>query len=193
MKRLLASFVLCTVALASTGLPYQSVEALGRADALKLRVEARAAVRVTPPVTTPPAPTPDPTPESEPTPPESVPEPEPTPPTTTPDPQPASGGLVSFNLDDGWDSGYEKGLPIFDAAGIKTTYYISTSYLQFPGFITPNQLRDIQSRGHEIGSHARNHDDLSTLSEAQMKDDINGGKQDLISLGFDAPTFAFPY
>ena len=101
--------------------------------------------------------------------------------------------MVSFNLDDGWDSGYDKGLPIFDAAGIKTTYYMSTAYLQFPGFVTVEQLQDIRARGHEIASHARNHDDLSTLSEAQVREEIIGGKQDLADLGFETTTFAYPF
>lgn len=200
-QRLFALFVLCTVSLAGTGLPYQYATALSRTDALGLRVSVRPAVRVAPPVTTPPAPTPtpEPTPTPDPTPiPEPTPEPEPTPdptpePDPVPDPQPAARGMISFDIDDGWDSGYEKGLPIFDAADIKVTYYVSTMYLQFPGFVTPDQLQNVSARGHEIGSHARNHDDLSGLPEAQMKSDINGGKQDLADLGFTPSMFAYPY
>lgn len=195
MKRLFTSLLLCAITLISTGLPYQQALALSRTDVLKLRTEIRASIRVAPPVATPPAPTPDPTPTPDPAPtpePEPTPEPDPTP-IPEPDPQPVAGGMVSFNLDDGWDSGYEKGFPIFDAAGIKTTYYVSTGYLQFPGFVTAEQLQDIRARGHEIASQARNHDDLSTLSEAEVREEIIGGKQDLADLGFETTTFAYPF
>ena len=101
--------------------------------------------------------------------------------------------MVSFNFDDGWDSGYEKGLPLFDTAGLKTTYYITTDHLQYPGFVTPEQLLDAKARGHEIGNHTRSHADLTTLSEAQAREEIEGAKQDLLALGIETTTYAHPY
>ena len=35
-------------------------------------------------------------------------------------------GLVSINFDDGYQSMYDNGLPILDAAGLKSTQYIIT-------------------------------------------------------------------
>lgn len=185
MKRFLASLALFSVTLVSTGLPYQSARALDRTDSVQLRADVRAAVRTTPA----PAPTPEPTP---------VPVPEPTPePTPTPEPgsqpAPTNEARISFNWDDGWRSGYDKGIPIFDAAGIKTTYYVTSQYLAYDGFVKPDEVMALKESGHEIGSHTRNHFDLTTLSETAMKEEVFGGKQDLVEINHTPTTFAYPY
>lgn len=209
MKRILASSALVSLLVLSTGLPYQPALALSRADALNLRAEIRLAVRPMPTLPTPepePQPAPTPTPEPEPTP-EPTPEPEPTPaptpepqpepePAPTPEPTPTttpSGALISFTLDDGWDSGYENGLPVFDAAGVKTSYYITTEHLEFPGFVTPEQLLDVQERGHEIGNHTRTHADLTQLSPEEARAEIETAKSDLAALGIAPTTYAHPF
>ncbi len=51
----------------------------------------------------------------------------------------------------------------------------------------------LKERGHEIGSHTRNHYDLTTLSETEMKEEIIGGKRDLVELNHAPTTFAYPY
>jgi len=192
MKRLIASFALLSLTLVSTGLPYQTALALDRAGAMQLRTELNASLRLRAPAPAPtptPTPTPEPTPAPEPTPvPEPIPEPQP-----TPEPIPASGALISFDWDDGWRSGYDKGLPIFDAAGIKTTYYVTTEWLQYEGFIKPDELATVAARGHEIGAHSRSHADLTTLSQAEAQQEIEGSKQDLIDMGYSPDVFAYPY
>lgn len=101
--------------------------------------------------------------------------------------------MISFNLDDGWDSGYQKALPIFDAAGIDTTMCITSNHLEYEGFVTPAELADATSRGHEVCGHAREHNDLTLLSEADMEAEIHGGKADLAARGFESTTFAYPF
>jgi|GEM_PF-2355597 len=141
-----------------------------------------------------PTPEPEPTPTPEPTPePEPMPEPEPTPvpeptPTTTP-----SGALISFTFDDGWDSAFENGLSIFDAENIDVTYYMTTDHLQFPGFVTPEQLLDVKARGHEIGNHTRSHADLTLVSNEQAHQEIEGAKADLQALGIETTTYAHSF
>ena len=101
--------------------------------------------------------------------------------------------MVSFNLDDGWDSGYENGLPIFDAAGVKTTYYMTTDHLDYSDFITPEQLATVKASGHEIGNHTRSHADLTLITEAQAQEEVVGAKEALEALGIETSTFAYPY
>lgn len=213
MKRFNALIVLASLVLVSTGLPYQTAHAdreaarAAREAAVQMRVELRNSLRGPAPTPTPeptptPTPTPEPQPQPEPTPtptPEPAPQPEPDPtptPEPQPAPQPASGALISFDFDDGWISGYEKGLPIFDAAGIKTTYYVTTEYLGdggYEAFIKPNNLADIAARGHEIGAHTRSHPDLTILDSQRVQDEVIGGKQDLANLGHETKVFAYPY
>ena len=101
--------------------------------------------------------------------------------------------MISFNLDDGWDSGYANGLPIFDTAAVKTTYYITTNHLAYPDFITPQELQSVKDRGHEIGNHTRSHADLTLLTENEARQEVAGAKQDLELLGIQTSTFAYPY
>ncbi len=156
------------------------------------RVDGRAAVRGIPnPI--PPAPIPIPVPVPTPTP---TPAPPPTPvpiPTPTPEPTPASGAMISFNFDDGWRSAYELGLPLFDADGLKVSYYPVTTYFTYPDFITVEMLKSVQARGHEIGNHSRTHANLTQISSTAARQEIFGAKQDLSVLGIQTTTIAYPY
>lgn len=210
MQRSLASLALFSITLLSTGLPYQTALALDRAEATQVRTNVRAAIRVSTP-TPPPAPTPvpepAPTPAPEPTPvPEPAPSPEPTPepaPTPTPEPTPIPepeptpvptiGAMISFSFDDGWDSGYANGLPVFDAAGVKATYYMTTNHLEYPGFVTPEELLDVKARGHEIGNHTQSHADLTTLTRQAARAEVNGAKEALAALGIAPTTYAHTF
>ncbi len=205
MKRSIAFLVFC--ALITSTVPPQVAFALDRDSGITLRTELRSALRGPVPEPTPvpvPTPTPEPTPEPlpeplpepipEPTPiPEPVPVPEPTPlPEPTPEPTPASRGMVAFTMDDGWDSGYAA-LPLFDAAGIHVTYYMTTEHLAYEGFVTPDELKTVHARGHEVGNHTRSHADLTQLSRQQVRQEILAAQTALVDLGITPTTFAYPY
>jgi peptidoglycan/xylan/chitin deacetylase (PgdA/CDA1 family)/uncharacterized protein YjdB len=102
-------------------------------------------------------------------------------------------GLVSINFDDGYQSMYDNGLPILDAAGLKSTQYIITQQVGWDTYVTLNEVLQMYNNGHEIGVHTRTHPNLTTLTEAQMTDEIAGAKQDLISWGINPTTLAYPY
>lgn len=102
-------------------------------------------------------------------------------------------GLVSINFDDGYQSMYDNGLPILDAAGLKSTQYIITQKVGTGEYVTLDEVLQMYKNGHEIGAHTRTHPSLTTLTEAQMTDEVAGAKQDLISWGITATTFAYPY
>jgi peptidoglycan/xylan/chitin deacetylase (PgdA/CDA1 family) len=101
--------------------------------------------------------------------------------------------MISFNLDDGWDSGFANGLPVFDAAGIHTTYYITTTHLGFEDFITSDQVASVAARGHEIGNHSRTHADLTQVSQQQAREEIFGAQEDLQALGYTPAMYAYPF
>jgi peptidoglycan/xylan/chitin deacetylase (PgdA/CDA1 family) len=102
-------------------------------------------------------------------------------------------GLVSINFDDGYQSMYDYGLPILDAAGLKSTQYIITQKVGWDSYVTLDEVLQMHNNGHEIGLHTRTHQNLTTLTEAQMTDEIVGAKQDLISWGITPTTLAYPY
>jgi len=91
-------------------------------------------------------------------------------------------GFVSIDFDDSYQSMYDNGLPILDAAGIRTTQYIITGSPNQAAVVNPdagpNGIADVSgnpeymtwsevhvmaSNGHEIGAHTRTHQSLSTL------------------------------
>ncbi len=59
--------------------------------------------------------------------------------------------------------------------------------------MTLDEVLQMYNNGHEIGVHTRTHPNLTTLTEAQMTDEIAGAKQDLISWGITPTTLAYPY
>ncbi|MGA9800856.1 MAG: Ig-like domain-containing protein [Terriglobales bacterium] len=102
-------------------------------------------------------------------------------------------GLVSIDFDDGYQSMYDNGLPILDAAGLKSTQYIITQNVGLDSYVTLDEVIQMYNNGHEIGDHTRTHPTLTTLTQGQMTDEILGAKQDLISWGIMPTTLAYPY
>lgn len=126
-----------------------------------------------------------------------------------------ASGFVSIDFDDGYQSMYDNGLPIFDAAGIRTTQYIITGNtlgdtivnpelgpvgVGNDGYVTWDEVQTMATNGHEIGAHTRTHQSLSTLCQVPdclvadtLTNEINGSKADLIAQGLNPLTFAYPY
>src|SRR6266702_2674636 len=107
---------------------------------------------------------------------------------------PAAEGVVSINFDDGFESAFVNGMPIIDAAGLKTTQFIITQKLGLVSYISASQVLAMQANGHEIAAHTRTHPHLSTLTDAQQREEIDGSLQDLrFNWGINAAVFAYPY
>jgi peptidoglycan/xylan/chitin deacetylase (PgdA/CDA1 family)/uncharacterized protein YjdB len=104
-----------------------------------------------------------------------------------------NSGFVSINFDDGYQSMYDNGLPIFDAAGIRTTQYIITQQVGTNEYVTWDEVHTMLNHGHEIGNHTRTHPFLTTLPIAQAQDEIIGAQQDFQAQGITPLTVAYPY
>lgn len=71
--------------------------------------------------------------------------------------------LLTF--DDGGGSAYPYVVDILDKFGWKAHFFVPTDYINSPGFLTTEQVRDISKRGHIVGTHTCSHPErLASLS-----------------------------
>ncbi len=69
---------------------------------------------------------------------------------------------ICLTFDDGGASFYTPISSILDKYGLKGVFFIATKYIGKEGFVTEEQIRDIDSRGHYIGSHSYSHPENMT-------------------------------
>lgn len=77
---------------------------------------------------------------------------------------------VVFTFDDGGESFYTKAAPILEKYGKKGVFFISTAYLDSPGFLTKQQLKSLVEHGHVVGSHSHTHpENFTKLSKEDIR------------------------
>ena len=83
---------------------------------------------------------------------------------------------VILTFDDGYADNYEIMLPILEEHGMKAVVYMVTNDIGQKGYLTWDQLREMQTRGVEIGSHTANHLPLTTLPAEERTDELRLSK-----------------
>ncbi len=100
---------------------------------------------------------------------------------------------VMITLDDGYEDNYTNALPILERCGVKATFFVVADWVGKPGYMSWDQIRDLQRRGHSIGSHTVTHPMLTEIGIAQAKQEIFSSKQLIESaLGTPVQTFCYP-
>ena len=90
--------------------------------------------------------------------------------------------LIALTIDDGPKPGFtEQLLKIFDDAQIRVTFFTVGKMLEK----YPELGQAIIAAGHEIGSHSYNHLDMTTMSEAEVVEDVERSRRVLDSQGFN--------
>ena len=64
---------------------------------------------------------------------------------------------VRLTFDDGGVSAYEPVAGMLEHYGWRGHFFITTDWIGQPGFLTEAQIRDLDRRGHTIGSHSCSH------------------------------------
>jgi peptidoglycan/xylan/chitin deacetylase (PgdA/CDA1 family) len=104
--------------------------------------------------------------------------------------------VVTFTFDDAYEDQWLYASPLMHAHGLTGTYYVITSNDDdgFKCCMSWSQLDTLLAQGNDIGSHTITHpNNLTTLTTAQLKQEICGSRQDLISHGIPDPqSFAYP-
>jgi peptidoglycan/xylan/chitin deacetylase (PgdA/CDA1 family) len=82
------------------------------------------------------------------------------------------GKDVVFTFDDGGVSFLTKAAPILEKYGFKGVFFISTEYIGTPGFLTAEQVKALEERGHVVGSHSHSHPEIFTkLSKEEVREE----------------------
>jgi peptidoglycan/xylan/chitin deacetylase (PgdA/CDA1 family) len=75
---------------------------------------------------------------------------------------------VVLTFDDGYDDNYLYAYPLLRERGMKATFFIITNLVARPGYMTWEQLREMELNGMSIESHTIDHLDLSIISVADL-------------------------
>lgn len=102
--------------------------------------------------------------------------------------------LVTLSFDDGFDPVYTNGLPLFQKYGVVTTQFIPTGFIDQQGRFTRSMVQSFAHSGHEIGSHTVTHPFLTSLSKAQVDQELMQSQQEIFTITGIRPTsLATPY
>jgi peptidoglycan/xylan/chitin deacetylase (PgdA/CDA1 family) len=106
--------------------------------------------------------------------------------------------LVALSFDDGHATHYASAYPILADLGFTATFFVTTSWVETPSYVTWSQLEEMAASGMSIQSHTHTHPFLSVLSTDAVKRELDESKrllddrllQNTVSLalpGGDAP------
>ncbi|MBF0507432.1 MAG: polysaccharide deacetylase family protein [Deltaproteobacteria bacterium] len=117
------------------------------------------------------------------------------------------GGELAITFDDGYRDALTQAAPILQHYGLPATFFLTTTFVgasktpwwdaaqgvHHP-FLTWDDVAELHREGFEIGSHTRGHNDLTTLSEMQLWEEVAGSRDDISAhLGVPPDMFAYPY
>jgi peptidoglycan/xylan/chitin deacetylase (PgdA/CDA1 family) len=89
---------------------------------------------------------------------------------------------VAITFDDGCETDLITAAPILRSAGFHATFYVTTGFLDQPGFLTRRQLCELSSQGFEIGCHSMTHAYLNDLPPEQQEVEIVAAREKLQEL-----------
>lgn len=116
------------------------------------------------------------------------------------------GRVAAITFDDGYRDNLENAMPVLRKYGFSATCYIVNGCIarhnlwdaanlgvQKP-MMNVEQLHAWRAGGMEIGAHTRNHPRLTQCSDAELQDEIAGGRKELEDLlGIAVPQFCYPF
>ena len=111
-------------------------------------------------------------------------------------PPPRVPGRIVFSFDDGFVSALDAAT-ILENHGRRGTFYVTTGFLRTTrtgDYLSAAEVAALSGRGEDIESHTKTHPDLTTLSDAQLRDELSGAQQILQNLtGKPVRHLAYPF
>lgn len=75
---------------------------------------------------------------------------------------------VAITFDDGCETDLLSAAPILKENGFNATFYVTAGFIGKPGYLSPQQPRELSNLGFEIGCHSMTHAYLNDLDEAAL-------------------------
>lgn len=112
-----------------------------------------------------------------------------------PMPAPHTPAAILFTFDDGRASVYTAAYPVLAAAGLAATAYIIRSRVGTAGYMTEEQILELDAAGWDIANHTVSHNTLKGASEAAQEAEMSGCADYLDGLGLTRASHhvAYPY
>jgi peptidoglycan/xylan/chitin deacetylase (PgdA/CDA1 family) len=101
---------------------------------------------------------------------------------------------VVVTMDDGDPSVIRAAAPIFERHRIPYVVYVVPGRIGRADHMTPAELRALSDRGVEIGSHTMSHRSVTSLTNAELVDELAGSKKAIEDItGRAVTSFAYPF
>lgn len=110
--------------------------------------------------------------------------------------QPAARTVVSLTFDNAYENQWRYAVPLLRSYHMNATFYAITSDIDwsYQCCMSWAQLRTLQKEGNDIGSHTVSHPNLTTVSPAEIRQQVCGSRQDMVQNGITDPvSFAYPF
>jgi len=83
---------------------------------------------------------------------------------------------VCITFDDGSETDLIAVAPVLREFGFNATFYLTAGFLGMPGYLSVSQVRELDTRGFQIGCHSMTHPYLSDLTEPELKREVVDAK-----------------
>jgi peptidoglycan/xylan/chitin deacetylase (PgdA/CDA1 family) len=80
---------------------------------------------------------------------------------------PKRAAILTF--DDGYDDVYEYAFRALQKHGMVGTFFVTTDFVERPGYLTWAQIQEMADAGMEIAAHSSNHADFTRISPAELR------------------------
>ena len=98
---------------------------------------------------------------------------------------------IALSFDAAWGAeDFQNIMDILDKHKVKVTFFMTGGWVE----ANPDCVKQLVEKGHDLGNHSDHHYDMTTLSESQMKEEINAvGKKVKDLTGYEMKLFRPPY
>jgi peptidoglycan/xylan/chitin deacetylase (PgdA/CDA1 family) len=101
---------------------------------------------------------------------------------------------IIISVDDGYVDDVRTILPDLERLHMVATFFVITGRMTEPGFLSADQIRELDRAGMDVGDHTAHHLDLPQLTQAELQGEIGGSKHVLESVvGHPVYYFAYPF